>query len=685
MKLQNPFDRMKKKDFIPLSLFPADKMTRTSMQIGRAVPVYCMDMIKNNHIKIGANELTRFATMVGPVMSNFEVNLGYFFVPYVSLDGFFENSGVRNSLIMDNSLVRNKAVLKARKFFNASTDDSERVHPMQVSVSRISPDTNVNCSLFDHLGYLGNYTGINWADWKLYGCGSDSARPVRPTDWMNLKPYGFDSSSSDYSYTDFVFDCMGISDVPYIGYAWSPLFYSLRWWIDALPNGSMKTYAEKIVEKMSINYYPNDGLLDQLIDELGDYSSFKAWFMDGFKTIYESWIAGTYTGVAPGITVESFLRSYNNYILNRYFRSAFRLLTPNSTRYLAYMRIYADYFLDHHETPREDFLDLIGGSYLDMWDAIHRELSEDAFNFDTCFGHSNTGYHDSCEFFIEYLRKGDCLPVLWQKDSFTACRPDDVITSTPIGSTVEQNFYNRMYARFKDLIARLGTDYKTNSDSLYGGDVPDSTLMRSQVVGYNRFAVNVGDIAQTGGDTNSSNLGDFAGFALSRDSTPSVEWTAEENGMFMVIAWVRPTNVAYINHLDRDVLKSSYFDYLLPQFAGVGYQDKFLGEVYPAVSASESHIYDRFGVEERYAEYYSVNNECSGVMSTSHDFLHVDRDFSRGVPVLAPQHINAERYITPSDDINRIFKDKITDPVLMTIWFHGTVTRQAPATIQTDF
>lgn len=685
MKLQNPFDRLKKSDYIPLSLFPANKMTRTSMQIGRAVPVYTIEMMKNNKIKLGANQLTRFATMVGPVMSNFEVNLGYFFVPYVAMDGFFENQGVQNSTLMNNPLIRKKGVLNARKFWNPATDDSERVHPMQVSVSRISPNTHLNCSLFDHLGYIGNYNGIDWRNWKLYGCGEDSNTPVNPTDWPSLKVYGYHPPQQDFQYSDFAFDCCGISDVPYIGYAWSPLLYALRWWIDVLPT-TKRSYAQSIVDAINLDLYPTDGSLDALFSELGDDPiTFYTEFMGSFKSDYESWIAGTYSGVSPGISVSDFLSTYNDYILNRYAREAYRLITPASTRYLAYMRIYADYFLDHHFTPREDFLDLIGGSYLDMWDNIVREVSPDSFNAESCFGSSNTGYHDSCAFFTDYLRKGECLPVLWQKDSFTAAVADDHLNSTPIGSTVEQNFYNRMYARFKDLISRLGTDYKVNTDELYGGDIPDATLKRSQVVGFDKFAVNVGDIAQTSGDSSTSNLGDFAGYALSKDSTKSFEWQASEPGLFMVLAWVRPTNVAYINHLDRDILKSSYFDYLLPQFGGVGYQNKYLGEVYPAVDGVESHMYDKFGNEERYAEYMSVNNECSGIMSTSHDFLHVDRDFSRGVPVLSDQHINAERYITPADDINRIFKDRITDPVLMTIWFHGNVTRQLPATIQTDF
>ena len=103
MKLQNPFSRLRKKDFIPMSLFPCNKVTRTSMPIGRLVPLYTLEMMQNNRAKISCSQLTRFLTMSAPVMQNFEITFGAFFCPYLALDDYFVhsksrgNSGLRSS------------------------------------------------------------------------------------------------------------------------------------------------------------------------------------------------------------------------------------------------------------------------------------------------------------------------------------------------------------------------------------------------------------------------------------------------------------------------------------------------------------------------------------------------------------------------------------------------------------
>ena len=283
------------------------------------------------------------------------------------------------------------------------------------------------------------------------------------------------------------------------------------------------------------------------------------------------------------------------------------------------------------------------------------------------------------DFFAEFIRKGECLPVLWKKDQLTSIVQTDAASSVAIGTTIGENFYNRMYAKFKDLIARMGRDYRSNTTALYGSKVPDNSLQRSQVIGYKSFDIKVGEIAQTSKSDKDSNLGSFAGYALSRDFAGMFDWTAEENGMVMICAYVRPQYIAIAGQVDKSIYKKDYLDYLIPEFGGVGYQ------------SVEARRFDftqpkniTLGLEERYAEYMSVPNEVSGDMLDAYSYLTSDRLFP-DLYQYGQSTFYKNLYMWDTEQLHRVFQNTLFDPVALVAFFDGTVTRQLPATIRTDF
>ena len=149
MKTINPFKRLNKEDFIPCSLFPASKVCDTSMDIGRATPLYCLDMVAGNRVSLDVSQLTRFQPMLAPVMTNYSVEFGAFFVPYVALDEFFSSTWFRTNC--QNTDVQRKSVLRAREFFNPAIDNSEKVHPWMFSTQRCGDKVNWVGSIYDHL------------------------------------------------------------------------------------------------------------------------------------------------------------------------------------------------------------------------------------------------------------------------------------------------------------------------------------------------------------------------------------------------------------------------------------------------------------------------------------------------------------------------------------------------------
>lgn len=682
MKLNNPFNRKNKTDFIPLSLFPASKMTRTSMQIGRFVPLYAIEMRKNNHIKLSHDQLTRFASMRAPVMQNFEIEFGAYFCPYVALDKFFDSSWFRENIINGNNGDFTKWMLRARDFFNPATADSLRRHPIKLSRHGYGSDFIGVGSLFDHLQMPLYFKEL-----------SDGFRASFAAEGITKERLTFDQMLVETGN-------VGISDLvntDSLQYLYKPGFYA----------GDIAFFAMFVYVQIYRNILGLDMSSSLYLDSLQEMaaellsvdsqdietsvlSPIVSYILNIGTPELISQGASYYNEYLGGIRPADLVEDYKSYVQNRIAGIQYGARKgSNLTAWLVYLCIYGHYCLNELFVSHEDWDDFIGCAYLTLAQAMDVDPTES--DLQMAFTQGNLNQYNNpkllsspyLDFFAKYLRRCECLPILWNKDQFTGAQRIETTSDTPIGNTIVENFFNRMYARFKDLIARMGGDYNKNVDALLGGKIPDSTLNYPQVVKKTDFTVQIGDIAQTSASQVDSFLGEFAGYAVSRDSSESYEWTAEEDGMFMVCAWARPKNVAVANAIPRHNLKDNFFDYLIPQFGGVGYQDIPYAQIFP----EDDNPDQKFAIQEKYFEYMTVLNECSGLMRTRLKHYHCDRLLENAPDPLTDETTRGLDflYVTEKDNINRIFNDQISDPIIMAALFKGTITRQLPAKIQTEF
>lgn len=872
MKTINPFKRLNKEEFVPCSLFPASKVCDTSMDIGRATPLYCLDMVAGNRVSLDVSQLTRFQPMLAPVMTNYSVEFGAFFVPYVALDEFFSSTWFRTNC--QNTDVQRKNVLRAREFFNPAIDNSEKVHPWMFSTQRCGKGVNWIGSIYDHLraplglpdwsvdtiyvssekvvddtkrvqadfaktvGIVGkaNTTTVKdlfSAAFPCYDYGVftlDGKKVISPLSLLVINPQVVDStmrqdfvrlvSNQKWSLigdTAEVFDLVSvvnndrtvdiglysvnggietvdslagcISTLYSIGsssfsvpssisaHVWSPYraadnrldvdaFVKIIWreWFGYTPSGIFSVNSEgRISYSVASADIAGTVVLSSLFDSIkftgfgrvvsADYASpdisvesalpfgkheslsFAAWIMihvlqDDFLTseyervkngtskvslqstintilgdasaaalhvdTYDNLCAAAYHLYGIGNTtlswsdlfgkktVVSLQNGYRSYLESLWI-SANRNLEWNSVYWLCYHRIFADWFLNEHYTKHEDYLDLVGAAYIAGAQSL---AAKDSKTMDDWFSpgqlvdgnNPKLAADPTLSYFGDRISKGECMPVLWSLDSVTNLRQTTSTSSTPIGQSITENFYNRFYARFKDLINRMGPDYRRNARALYGKGPDDASLLRSQVVGYRSFDVQIGDVAQNSESTQESTLGQFAGYAVSRDKAGSFDWTAQESGVFFVLAWVRPKYTCFADLVPRSLYKKEYMDYLIPQFGGVGYQDFAYKQLNPIDSSGDS----RLGFEERYSEYMMVDNECSGLMRTSMAYYNSNRI---GVPCYRPGTADFYHllYMDEMSDLKRVFVDNVNDPILISAYFNGNVTRQLPATIKTEF
>nr|DAW90976.1 MAG TPA: Major capsid protein [Microviridae sp.] len=626
MKLINPFDRLKKRNSVPLSLFPASKKTATTMPIGRLVPLYCIDMIQGNRLKISVEQLTRFMEMNGPLMQNYTITFGAYFVPYVALDHFFDSAWFTQNAAKDSKIDMSQA-LSARDFFNPATPDVLRVGCRFMSTHQ--QNRVGNGSLWQHLGLP--YVKLR-NDFMFDVTPNGSSTPERniPLEQLYLNVayfdaqinYGGESVTNFYTFVSnkYLSGLAGLS-----------------------PYAFMRHYFFNIPIDTDGNSVPS-------WESVMGTTTLTAVYYDYIKNVNMECLSADEPETYP---------VYNLY------------------RWLAYLRIYSDWFLNPIYTACEDFRDMIGYGYLAY---TGEDAGVDAFveNFNTT-NNAKLKADPTLDFFAQYVRNGECFPVLWKKDQLTSIVQTDAASTVAIGTTIGENFYNRMYAKFKDLVARMGKDYRSNTAALYGRSVGDNSLQRSQVIGYKSFDIKVGEIAQTSKSDKDSNLGSFAGYALSRDFAGMFDWTAEENGMIMICAYVRPQYIAIAGQVDKSVYKGQYLDYLIPEFGGVGYQ---------AVQACRFDFSQpktkTLGLEERYAEYMSVPNEVSGDMLDAYSYLTSDRLFPQ-LYQFGTADFYKNLYMWDTEQLHRVFQNTLNDPVALVAFFDGTVTRQLPATIRTDF
>lgn len=874
MKTINPFKRLNKEDFIPCSLFPASKVCDTSLDIGRATPLYCLDMVAGNRVSLDLSQLTRFQPMIAPVMTNYSIEYGAFFVPYVAFDEFFQSTWFRTHC--QNTDVQRKAVLRAREFFNPAIDNSEKVHPWNFSTKRCGDKVAWVGSLYDHLRaplglpdwsvdkiyssvgasaddskevnafldtylyHVGTSNGTKFKDLfinAIYGAGTlslksgsnqgvlspfqilvnhpefirDSAHKRTPfLNWISTGSYtmqGEDLSGTPVYLSGFANDIgnaykddtytkgnqiiNNFVDNVHIGTilrnpstsgspcSWSPLlstegnFPTVDFsaliaemyftYTGKRANGAFGlvsatdptiTYTAQSSKQTTLYSLISDSVYSQFLPLLDssasvpslemlsgekEFYSFLVWVVYSYHLLdensYQKQVLGSYPSTAIkrilNITtvdeeLSEFRRVYASLLMyffgvdslsanSKWFSSylsysdmlgkntitqvqgayrsyvealwisANRNLEWNSVYWLAYQRIFADWFLNEHYTKHEDYLDLVGAAYIAGAQSLQNgdgKTMTDWFTAgDIAEGNNPKLLEDpTLSYFGDRIAKGECMPVLWSLDCVTNLRQSTSTSSTPIGQSITENFYNRFYARFKDLINRMGPDYRRNARALYGKGPDDASLLRSQVVGYKSFDMQIGDVAQNSESTKDSTLGQFAGYAVSRNRAGSFDWTAQESGVFVVLAWVRPKYTCFADLVPRSLYKSEYMDYLIPQFGGVGYQDF----AYKQLNPTDANPDSRLGYEERYSEYMMMDNECSGLMRTSMAYYNSNRI---GTPCYTPNTADFYHllYMDEESDLKRVFVDSFNDPVLVSAYFNGNVTRQLPATIKTEF
>lgn len=212
------------------------------------------------------------------------------------------------------------------------------------------------------------------------------------------------------------------------------------------------------------------------------------------------------------------------------------------------------------------------------------------------------------------------------------------------GATIEELRRAIKLQRWLERNARSGSRYIEQILSHFGVRSSDARLQRSEFLGGGKTPVVVSEVLQTS-ETNDSVTpqGNQAGHAIAVGNSHRFKKYFEEHGFIIGIVSVLP-RTTYMTGTRRMFFKHDKFDYYWPEFAQMGEQEVYKGELF---TENDETDLETFGYQQRYAEYKHIPSTVHGDFKDTLDFWHMARPFD-SLPAL-----NAD--FVKSDPTHRIF------------------------------
>lgn len=158
--------------------------------------------------------------------------------------------------------------------------------------------------------------------------------------------------------------------------------------------------------------------------------------------------------------------------------------------------------------------------------------------------------------------------------------------------------------------ARAGSRYIEQILSHFGVRSSDARLQRPEFLGGGKIPVVVSDVPQTSQTTESSPQGELAGNATAYGANGfTKDRFFEEHGIIIGIMSVMPA-ACYQDGIPRFFMKRDKFDFAFPEFAHLGEQEVYQGELF--YKGEEAEDKKLFGYQPRYAEYRFINSSVHG-------------------------------------------------------------------------
>ena len=163
--------------------------------------------------------------------------------------------------------------------------------------------------------------------------------------------------------------------------------------------------------------------------------------------------------------------------------------------------------------------------------------------------------------------------------------------------------------------ARGGTRYTELLAHEFGVTSPDSRLQRSEYLGGTRVPININQVIQQSGTTDTSPQGNTAAYSMTTLRNKMCSYSAVEHGYLLILACIR-VNHSYQQGLSRMWTRKTRFDFYNPLLANLGEMAVKNKEIYCQGTAEDDEI---FGYQEAWADYRYHPNIVTGEMRSQYE------------------------------------------------------------------
>lgn len=181
------------------------------------------------------------------------------------------------------------------------------------------------------------------------------------------------------------------------------------------------------------------------------------------------------------------------------------------------------------------------------------------------------------------------------------------------GATINQLRQAFQVQKYFEELARGGSRYREQIYSLFRTRISDKTVQIPEYLGGDRIMINMNQVIQTSGTTETSPQGNVAAMSVTGFGKSAFTKSFEEHGFVIGVCCVRHDHT-YQQGLERMFSRKNKLDYYFPVFANLGEQAVLKKELYAQGTETDN---EAFGYQEAWADYRMKPNRICGAFRSN--------------------------------------------------------------------
>lgn len=186
-------------------------------------------------------------------------------------------------------------------------------------------------------------------------------------------------------------------------------------------------------------------------------------------------------------------------------------------------------------------------------------------------------------------------------------------TAKGLEATINQLRQAFQVQKYFEELARGGSRYREQIYSLFRTRISDKTAQIPEYLGGDRIMINMNQVIQTSGTTETSPQGNVAAMSVTGFGKSAFTKSFEEHGFVIGVCCVRHDHT-YQQGVERMFSRKNKLDYYFPVFANLGEQAVLKKELYAQGTDTDN---EAFGYQEAWADYRMKPNRICGAFRSN--------------------------------------------------------------------